>query len=36
MDFNVLKEKLEHEMNEFKASYNDMSSTEVYNDWYII
>lgn len=36
MDLNVLREKLDHEMNEFQASYKDMSSTEVYNDWYII
>ena len=38
MDFNIgiLREKLDHEMNEFKSSYNDMSITEVYNDWYII
>lgn len=40
MDYNTLvctlREKLDHEMNEFKASYNDMSNTEIYNDWYII
>lgn len=32
----ILREKLDREMSEFKASYRDMSVTEVYNDWYII
>lgn len=32
----VLRENLDNEINEFKASYRDMSATEVYNDWYII
>lgn len=29
-------ENIKREIREFKESYNDMISTQVYNDWYII
>lgn len=31
-----LKQKLDNEMQEFKATYETMTPTQVYNDWYII
>ena len=33
---NTLKQKLDNEMQEFKATYETMTPTQVYNDWYII
>lgn len=32
----MLKQKLDKEMTEFKATYETMTPTQVYNDWYII
>lgn len=32
----ALREKLENEIGEFRASYNNMSVIQAYNDWYII
>lgn len=32
----TLEQKLENEMAEFKKSYETMTPTQVYNDWYII
>ena len=34
--YDNLVEKVENEMKSFKASYENMSPTQVYNDWYII
>lgn len=31
-----IKEKLNQEMAEFKKSYQNMTPTQIYNDWYII
>ena len=33
---NTLKQKLDNEMQEFKSTYETMTPTQVYNDWYII
>jgi hypothetical protein len=32
----ILKQKLNNEMTEFKKSYETMTPTQIYNDWYII
>ena len=32
----TLKQKLNNEMQEFKKTYETMTPTQVYNDWYII
>jgi hypothetical protein len=32
----TLKQKLDNEMQKFKKSYETMTPTQVYNDWYII
>ena len=32
----ILCEKLDKEMSAFRASYNNMTTIQVYNDWYII
>jgi hypothetical protein len=33
---NTLRQKLNNEMAEFKKSYEAMTPTQIYNDWYII
>lgn len=33
---NTLAQKLNNEMAEFKAIYETMTPTQVYNDWYVI
>ena len=33
---NTLKEKLYNEMQKFKSTYETMTPTQIYNDWYII
>ena len=33
---NALKQKLDNEIQEFKKTYETMTLTQVYNDWYII
>lgn len=33
---NTLRQKLDKEMTEFKATYETMTPTQIYNDWYII
>jgi hypothetical protein len=33
---NTLKEKLDNEMQKFKSTYETMTPTQIYNDWYII
>lgn len=32
----ILKQKLDNEMTEFKKTYETMTPTQIYNDWYII
>ena len=32
----MLKQKLDNEMQQFKSTYQTMTPTQVYNDWYII
>lgn len=32
----TLKQKLDNEMQEFKKSYEAMTPTQIYNDWYMI
>lgn len=32
----MLKQKLHNEMERFRKSYEKMTATQVYNDWYII
>lgn len=34
--YDVLKNNLEKEISEFRALYNNMTSQQTYNDWYII
>lgn len=34
--YDVLKEKLDNEMREFKNSYRTMAAEQIYNDWYVI
>jgi hypothetical protein len=33
---NTLRQKLNNEMAEFKKTYEAMTPTQVYNDWYVI
>lgn len=33
---NTLRQKLDNEMTEFKKTYETMTPTQIYNDWYII
>lgn len=34
--YEIFRENLENELNEFKQSYGKMQIMQVYNDWYII
>lgn len=34
--YDVFIENLEREMQDFRASYDNMNKTQIYNDWYII
>lgn len=34
--YDIFVEKLEKEMRDFRASYDNMDKIQIYNDWYII